>query len=120
MDKTVRPSWHEYFMAIAREVSTRASCPRASCGAVIVSQDHRILSTGYNGSPSGRPSCQEIGCSLDADHCQTAIHAEVNAVAWAARKGISLEGSRLYLYSDKYATPCRECIKVLVAAGVSW
>ena len=116
----IRPSWQQYFINIAEAVAMRASCPRASCGAVIVSTDNRILSTGYNGSPKGQPSCYEVGCAVDADHCQTAIHAEVNAVAWAARKGISLEGSRLYLYSDKYATPCRNCIKILTAAGVSW
>ena len=116
----MRPSWQQYFLDIAKAVAVRASCPRATCGAVIVSQDNHILSTGYNGSPSGQPSCYEVGCNIDNEHCQTAIHAEVNAVAWAARKGIPLEGSRLYLYSDKYKTPCRECIKVLIAAGVQW
>ena len=116
----MRPTWDEYFHSLAREVSTRASCTRAACGAVLVSHDNHILATGYNGSPSGTDHCVDAGCIIEDDHCQRALHAETNAIAWAARKGIPVEGARLYLYSDKYSTPCRECKKVLTAAGVTW
>lgn len=118
--EAMRPNWQEYFINIAKQVASRSSCPRASCGSVIVSKDNHILSTGYNGAPSGQPHCIEIGCRVEDEHCQTSLHSEVNAIAWAARKGIPLEGARLYLWSDKYKSPCRECIKVLIAAGVTW
>jgi dCMP deaminase len=115
----VRPSWDEYFLSIAREVSSRASCPRASVGAVLV-RDSRILATGYNGAPSGEPHCLEQGCVMEDGHCQRALHAEVNAIAHAAAAGVSIKGSRLYLYDTNGRQPCRECSKVLTAAGVAF
>ncbi|KKL26258.1 hypothetical protein LCGC14_2397100 [marine sediment metagenome] len=116
----IRPGWDSYFLSIAKVVSTRSTCPRASVGAVVVSEDNRILSTGYNGSPSGEPHCIDVGCDMVDDHCQRTLHAEVNAIAYAARAGVSLRGSRLYLYSDpdSYGV-CRECEKVRKAASVS-
>ncbi|KKL76020.1 hypothetical protein LCGC14_2049060 [marine sediment metagenome] len=118
----IRPDWDSYFKNIAEVVSTRSTCPRARAGAVVVSEDNRILSTGYNGSPSGEPHCTDegIGCDMVDGHCQRTLHAEVNAIAYAARAGVSLEGSRLYLYinPDSYSV-CRECDKVRKAAGVS-
>lgn len=109
-----RPTRDENFMHIAQVVAERATCPRASIGAVIVSAENRILSTGYNGAPPGEPHCADVGCDVVDDHCQRAIHAEVNAVVFA--RG-SLAGSRLYVYGRGV---CRECAKVLKAAGVSW
>ena len=110
----MRPSWDDYFLDIAKVVSTRATCPRASVGAVIVSKDNRILATGYNGSPSGSKHCTDIGCDVVDNHCQRALHAEVNAIAYAARAGSSIEGGMVYLYGRN---PCRECYKVMLAAG---
>jgi dCMP deaminase len=112
----MRPDWDEYFKRIAEVVATRATCPRASMGAVIVSKENRILSTGYNGSPPNEPHCLEVGCLMEDDHCQRSLHAEVNAVAHAAKAGISLEGARIYLSGIRPL--CRECQKVLTAAGV--
>lgn len=109
-----RPTRDENFMHIAEVVSERATCPRASIGAVIVSAENRILSTGYNGAPPGEPHCTDVGCDVVDGHCQRAIHAEVNAVVFA--RG-SLAGSRIYVYGRGV---CRECAKVLKAAGVSW
>lgn len=118
-----RPNWDGYFLGIAEAVSRRASCPRATVGAVIV-RGNRVLSTGYNGSSAGRPHCYEEGCDIVDNHCQRALHAEVNAVGYAARDGISIAGSILYLYrlnigSDTGESVCRECIKVLRASGVN-
>lgn len=113
-DVLVRPSWDEYFRLIATTVAMRASCPRASVGAVIVSPDNRILATGYNGAPSGEPHCLDEGCMVEDGHCQRALHAEVNAVAVAARHGTVLNGARIYCTLE----PCRECVKVLKAAGI--
>lgn len=114
-----RISKDEYFYEMARACSLRATCPRRSVGAVIVSGEGRLLATGYNGSPPGYPHCTDVGCEVVDNHCQRAIHAEVNAVAQAAMYGIPIKGARLYLYTgEDRIPPCRECMKVLLAAGV--
>lgn len=110
-----RPTWEEYFYGIAAAVSLRATCPRASVGAVIVSEEHRILSTGYNGAPPGEDHCLDVGCRIEDGRCQRALHAEVNAVAHAARHGVSIKGATLYVVGKDV---CRECAKVLAAAGL--
>ena len=113
-----RPSWEEYFLAMARLVATRATCPRASIGAVLV-RDKRVIATGYNGAPAGEVHCLEDGCIMEDEHCQRVIHAEVNAIGQAAQHGISTTGATLYLAGDKHITGvCRECNKVVVAAGI--
>ena len=109
-----RPSWDEYFDLVARAIASRASCPRASVGAVIVNEAHHVIATGYNGAPPGEPHCFDVGCLIEDGHCQRAIHAEVNAVVHAER---SLRGGRLYVTGKEV---CRECAKVLRAAGVTW
>lgn len=113
-----RPTWDEYFLSIAREVAKRATCPRASIGAVLV-VGHRVIATGYNGAASGEAHCLDIGCQMEDNHCQRAIHAEVNAVGQAAQHGVSTTGATLYLAGDRHIKGvCRECQKVLTAAGV--
>jgi len=109
-----RASWHEYFMKIAEEVSTRATCDRLKVGAVIV-KDNRILTTGYNGSLPGTPHCDEAGHLLKDGHCIRTIHAEANAVLQAARFGISLAGAVCYVTHK----PCINCLKMLLGAGVA-
>ena len=115
----MRPAWDETWYAVAETMAQRATCPRASVGAVIV-RDNHLISTGYNGAIKNSPHCTDIGCDIQDGHCQRAIHAEVNAVADAARRGVSLEGAKLYLYSSPDQPPCRECQEVLRAAGVWW
>jgi dCMP deaminase len=109
----MRPGWDEYFMEIARTVATRATCPRASVGAVLV-REHRILTTGYNGSPRGVAHCSEVGCTLVNDHCMRATHAEANAVVQGALHGVNLDGSTAYCTHQ----PCVNCSKLLISAGV--
>ncbi|MDP8225808.1 MAG: dCMP deaminase family protein [Candidatus Lernaella stagnicola] len=108
-----RESWHEYFMKIAQEVSTRATCDRLKVGAVIV-KDHRILTTGYNGSLPGTPHCDEAGHIVKDGHCVRTIHAEANAVLQAAKFGISLDGATCYVTFK----PCLNCLKILLGSGV--
>jgi dCMP deaminase len=108
-----RPSWDEYFIEIAKQVASRATCPRLSVGAVVV-RDRRILTTGYNGSPSGTEHCSESGCLMVEGHCQRTIHAEANAIVQGAFHGISLAGSSLYC--THYA--CFGCTKLIISAGV--
>jgi dCMP deaminase len=109
----VRPGWDEYFMQIARTVGTRATCPRASVGCVLV-REHRILTTGYNGAPRGVAHCTEAGCTLVNDHCVRATHAEANAVVQGALHGISLQDGTAYCTHQ----PCVNCSKLLISAGV--
>ena len=114
-----RPSWSEYFLAIAEVVSRRSTCSRAHVGAVIVSPDNRILATGYNGSPPGESHCGDAGCLVVDNHCQRTLHAEVNAIAFAARAGVGLQDGRLYIWSSRGdVAPCRECEKVRKATGL--
>lgn len=112
--KYFRPSWDDYFMAVARIVGTRSSCDRLRSGAVLV-KDNRIISTGYNGAPSGLPSCDEVGHLMEEGHCVRTIHGEHNIILQAAIiSGASTKGTTMY---SKYS-PCIHCCKYLVAAGV--
>ncbi len=110
-----RPSWDDYFMALARIISTRASCNRLHAGAVLV-KDNRIVSTGYNGSPPGLGQCDEDGHLLEDGHCVRTIHGEHNALLQAAViGGVSTKGGTLYsLYS-----PCIHCSKYIAASGIT-
>ncbi|MBD3379731.1 MAG: cytidine deaminase [Candidatus Omnitrophica bacterium] len=116
-----RPSWDEYFLNIARLVSTRSTCLRRQVGAVAV-KDKQLLATGYNGAPSGLTHCEDIGClrqemgvpSGERHELCRALHAEQNAFLQAARNGISLKGSTLYITTQ----PCSICAKMIVNAGV--
>ena len=117
-----RPSWTQYFIDGARWASSRASCRRAKVGAVIV-RDHRILATGYNGAAPGEVDCIEAQCLMEDGHCQRALHAEVNAIAFAARFGVNIDGGTMYLWGDHGdgvpMAPCRECVKVLKPANIA-
>ena len=108
-----RVSWDEYFMNIARVVSSRATCHRKFVGAVIV-RDKTILSTGYNGSIRGLPHCSDVGHMMEEGHCVATIHAEMNAIIQAARNGARIEGASIYIT----ASPCWNCFKALANAGV--
>ena len=101
-------------MNIAQVVATRATCPRKFVGAVLV-RDRMILSTGYNGSIRGMPHCTEEGHMMENDHCVATIHAEVNAILQAARNGISIDKSTVYVT----ASPCWNCFKALMNSGVT-
>lgn len=108
-----RPSWHQFFLGIARQASTRATCPRKSVGAVIV-RDNNTVATGYNGSVAGAPHCTEVGCLMVDGHCVRTVHAEVNAIAQAAKNGVSIDGATVYTT----AKPCWSCYKALSNAGI--
>ena len=82
-----RPSWDDYFMAIARIVATRSTCSRLHAGAVLA-KNRRILSTGYNGAPPGLPRCDgEAGHLMEEGHCIRTVHAEENTILQAAAIG---------------------------------
>jgi dCMP deaminase len=116
-----RPSWDEYFMSIADQVSGRSTCLRRATGAVLV-KDKRILATGYNGVPQGLAHCELVGCLREQRNIPSGshhelcrgIHAEQNAVIQAAKYGIPIEGSMLYTSHQ----PCVLCAKILINAGI--
>ena len=121
--KPDRLSWDSYFMQIAHLVSERATCTRAKIGAVIV-RDRSIISTGYNGSPIGMPHCTDDGCLIYTttspggqviENCFRTIHAEINAIAQAAKHGNAIDKSSIYIT----ASPCIHCLKVLINSGIS-
>jgi dCMP deaminase len=108
-----RATWDEYFMRIAKEVATRATCDRKHVGAVIV-RDKSILATGYNGSIRGLPHCDEEGHLMEDGHCVRTIHAEANAIVQAARNGVRIDEATIYVT----ASPCWNCFKVIANAGI--
>lgn len=109
----MRKSWDRYFADIANEVATRSTCDRKHVGCVLV-VDRRIVATGYNGSVPGQPHCDDAGHDMDEGHCVRTVHAEVNAVAQAARAGVPVKDATAYV--NTY--PCWPCLKVLLTAGV--
>lgn len=116
--------WDKRFMDMAEFVATWTSCAREhrAVGAIIV-KDKRILTTGYNGAPSGIETCREKGyCMRDrlniasgtcAEICY-AVHAEQNAIVQAAKLGVSVEGATLYVTHQ----PCTICTKLIINSGI--
>ncbi|MBW1643199.1 MAG: cytidine/deoxycytidylate deaminase family protein [Deltaproteobacteria bacterium] len=117
----IRPSWETYFMDIAMLVAKRSTCTRRSVGAVIV-KDKRILSTGYNGAPSGVRHCIDTGClreqlniaSGERHELCRGIHAEQNAIIQAAYHGVSIKEAVLFCTN----LPCSICAKMIINAGI--
>ena len=121
MKRVTRPDSDEYFLKIASVVAERSTCRRHNVGAVAVKDKH-ILTTGYNGAPSGLKDCLELGCLRDELNIPSGerheicrgIHAEQNVIIQASLHGISLEGSTIYATH----TPCVLCAKMLVNAKI--
>jgi len=116
----LRPGWDTYFIRLAELASTRSNCMKRPIGAIIA-KNHRIIATGYNGTPYGTTNCYEGGC----DRCNsgaragtmldlcTCVHAEANAILHAGR-ALCL-GSVLYTSTF----PCLMCSKTVIQAGIS-
>jgi dCMP deaminase len=115
----MRPDWNHYFLNMAKVAATRSTCDRKNVGAVIVSQDNHLISTGYNGAPRGWPSCDEAGHELmevnGRQSCQRTIHAEENAILQAARKGVAVWGTVIYTT----AAPCYDCARRIAQVGIA-
>jgi len=129
--KKLRPDWDEYFINIARAVSTRATCLRRKYGAVIT-KGNIIVSTGYNGAPSGMRDCLDVGkCSrkeLQIPHGERyelchSVHAEANAIIRASVD--ELRGATIYISgsaaerSECDAEPCMMCKRMILNAGIA-
>lgn len=117
----IRPTWDEYFLMLAKLAATRSTCLAFPVGAVIV-KDKQVLATGYNGPPSGSAHCTTQGyCYPGLDSCDAskampsrAVHAEANAIAQAAKHGISTEDASIYVTLE----PCLFCLKLIISAGI--
>jgi dCMP deaminase len=106
-----RPDWDEYFMRLALLASTRATCNRLHCGAIIVDPYNRVVATGYNGSPSGQDDCDTAGHEMVENSCVRTLHAESNAIDYAGRFALGCD-----LYCT--ASPCYDCAKRIINAGI--
>jgi dCMP deaminase len=118
MTTTERPTMDMTLLATAFVMSERGTCSRARVGCV-VALDGRILSSAYNGAPRGMPHCVHDDRTTDdfgpsEPTCPTGVHAEANAVAFAARYGVSLDGSVLYTT----LSPCVPCAQLIVNVGI--
>lgn len=109
-----RPPIDPLFMGFASLMAARSTCLRGTVGAVIA-QDRRPVAAGYVGSPPGQPHCLDVGCILGPDGgCIATIHAEANAISWAARQGVKTLGATLYTTM----MPCRKCAQLILSAGI--
>lgn len=113
---------HNKFLNIAEEIAKDSKCVQLHVGAVLV-KDQRIISTGYNGTPSGFKNCNELFIEYDSladrekhhkfsEHYE--IHAELNAIIYAAISGISIKDCDIYITHQ----PCMNCLKMLCGAGI--
>lgn len=118
-----RPDWDTYFMLLAKLTASRSTCLSRPTGAVVV-RDNQILATGYNGSLPNQPHCSDAGTcfrrskewpdGMKYDMCRSS-HAEANAVALAAKKGLSTEGATMYCTLE----PCLTCSKLIIISGIT-
>ncbi len=126
-----RPDWDEYFINIAKAVSARATCLRRKYGAVIT-KDNIIVSTGYNGAPSGMKDCLDVGrCTrkeLEIPHGERyelchSVHAEANAIIRASVD--ELKGATIYISGtddnsqECHSEPCMMCKRMILNAKIA-
>jgi dCMP deaminase len=114
----VKPGFDDIYMNLAVDLAARSHCVRAQVGAVLT-KDTRIISIGYNGPPAGTHNCDEewpdSGCARDSKgSCSLALHAEENAILYAARNGSRLEGGTLYTT----LSPCIACARLILSSGI--
>ena len=113
-----KPAFDDIYMDLAVNLSQKSHCVKAHVGAVLT-KDTRIVSVGYNGPPAGTHNCDEewadVGCPRDSKgSCSLALHAEQNAILYATKSNISLEGSTVYVT----LAPCIACARVIYTVGI--
>jgi dCMP deaminase len=118
MEVNKKPAFDDIFMDLAINLALRSHCIKAQVGAVLVNET-RIISIGYNGPPAGTHNCDEdfkdLGCPRDSKgSCSLALHAEQNAILYAAKNGAKVEGSTLYVT----LSPCISCARVIYSMKI--
>ncbi len=111
-------SFDDIYMELAQTLAKKSHCVKAKVGAVI-SKDTRIVSLGYNGPPAGTQNCDEefpeTGCPRDRKGgCSLALHAEANAILYAAKNQITMEHATLYVT----LSPCLPCARIIYTTGI--
>ncbi len=121
IDKTpvARPRFDDIFMDLAINLARRSHCIKAQVGAVLT-RDTRIISIGYNGPPAGTHNCDEefpgVGCPRDSKgSCSLALHAEQNAILYAAKNGSEVEGATIYIT----LSPCIACARIIYSMKIA-
>jgi dCMP deaminase len=114
----IKPSFDDIYMELAENLAKRSHCVKAQVGAVLT-KDTRIVSLGYNGPPAGTHNCDiewpVEGCPRDSKgSCSLALHAEQNAILYASKNNVSIEGSTLYVT----LSPCISCARVIYTTGI--
>lgn len=110
-----RPSWDEYFMKLAEVAAEMGTCDRLKVGCIIV-KNRRVIATGFNGSVSGQPHCDDVGhLYSDEGRCIRTVHSEQNAILQCAKNGIATDGAVAYVTHE----PCEYCTKTLIQAGIN-
>lgn len=115
---TSRPSFDDIYMELASNLALRSHCVKAKVGAVLT-KDTRIISLGYNGPPAGTHNCDlewpDTGCPRDSKgSCSLALHAEQNAILYAAKNNVPIEGCTLYVT----LSPCIACARIIYTTGI--
>ncbi len=118
MSEIHRPSFDEIYMDLAVNLAQKSHCVKIKVGAVLT-KDTRIVSLGYNGPPAGTHNCDEqwpdVGCPRDSKgSCSLALHAEQNAILYAAKNKVSIDGSTLYIT----LSPCIACARIIFTTGI--
>lgn len=126
-----RPTRDQILIAQAEIVAQRSTCSRAQVG-VVIAHESRVVAQGYNGAPAGMahcnhdcgcatrfithgsPSMHSAGCPAQGGGCRTAVHAEANAIAFAAKHGVATNGAHLYTT----VAPCLPCSQLIVNCGI--
>lgn len=113
-----KPSFDDIYMELAENLAKRSHCVKAQVGAVLT-KDTRIVSLGYNGPPAGTHNCDEefpgVGCPRDSKgSCSLALHAEQNAILYASKNNVAIEGATLYVT----LSPCISCARVIFTTGI--
>jgi dCMP deaminase len=113
-----KPSFDDIYMDLAVNLSKKSHCVKAKVGAVLT-KDTRIISLGYNGPPAGTHNCDiewpETGCPRDSKgSCSLALHAEQNAILYAAKNNVPIEGCTLYVT----LSPCISCARIIFTTGI--
>ena len=121
----MKPKMLDYFTKVAIQTAMLSNCKKIAVGAIIVKDDH-IVSMGYNGTPPGLMNCGDF---FEHKHYpshedflvahrefsdEREIHAEQNAIAFAAKQGVAVEGATMFVTF----TPCRMCAKLIIATGI--
>ncbi len=104
---------HEYICQIVETVANKSSCNKRKVGAIFINDEYEILATGYNQSPKGFPNCNNNNCFIN-QKCFNTIHAEQNAIVQAAKRGVALKNSSIYVT----LFPCIECCKLLINLNI--